>query len=179
MTPLTPSGQPRSGSTVLHVGCGGDPLPAWLEGYQETRLDIDPRFSPHIVADMRDLGEIGPFDMIWSSHALEHLDGEGAHKALTEFRRVLADGGLAVVMVPDMEDIPDSEETIYESDNAGPIRGADMHHGLRRLLADMPHMAHRSCFVSETLQAAFEAAGFSKVWVRRIAGFNLLGAGLK
>lgn len=179
MTPLTLEGNPRPGSTVLHAGCGGDVLPPWLAGYVETRLDIDPGCRPNIVADMRDLGDIGPFDMVWSSHALEHLDPNSALEALREFRRVLSEGGLAVVVVPDLEGVPNDETIMYESDNAGPIAGADMHQGLRRVLADMPHMAHRSGFVAETLRGAMERAGFAKVWVKRIPGFNLLGVGLK
>ena len=63
----------------LHIGCGRmqpdetNQLPSWASGCKETRLDIDPTANPDIVASMVDLGDIGPFDITYSSHTLEHL----------------------------------------------------------------------------------------------------------
>ena len=85
---------------VLHVGCGSEPLPAWLGEVTETRLDIEPACNPDIVATMTDLGAIGPFDMVYSSHCLEHLMPYEVPVALSEFRRVLAPGGVVMINVP-------------------------------------------------------------------------------
>lgn len=172
-----PTGSIWSGS-VLHVGCGHEPLPAWLAGSVETRLDIDPRCAPDIVASMTDMGEIGPFDLVFSSHSLEHLAPHDVPVALAEFRRVLKPGGGLVVFVPDLEGVAPTEELLFES-SAGPIRGLDLYYGLRSALPDHPHMAHRCGFVSETLHAALDAAGFAEVAVKRLRDFNLMGAARK
>ena len=60
--------------TVLSVGNGFDPLPQWVEqGYSVVRVDIDPATEPDIVGSMTALGDIGPYDVVYCSHALEHV----------------------------------------------------------------------------------------------------------
>lgn len=164
--------------SVLHVGCGGDPLPAWLAGYTEQRLDIDPRWNPDILASMTDMGDIGPFQALYSSHSLEHLYPQDVPKALSEFYRVLEPGGFAVVFVPDLEGVELTEDVLFVSP-AGPITGLDLHYGFRDVLDEMPHMAHRTRFVRETLHQAMTDAGFSPVEVRRLDNHNLIAAGVK
>ena len=164
--------------SVLHVGCGSSPLPAWLEGYDETRLDIDPDCQPDIVASLTDLGAIGPFDLVFSSHCLEHLMPHDVNTALTEFLRVLRPGGGAVILVPDLQDVRPTTEVLYESD-AGPICGLDMYYGLHSVLVAQPYMAHRCGFVRETLAEAVAEAGFSTVKVDRLLHYNLMAVGVK
>lgn len=174
---LTPGGIPRSGS-VLHVGCGGDTLPEWLEGYDEVRLDIDPRWRPDILASMTDMGDIGGFDVVLSHHSLEHLYPHEAPTALREFHRVLKPGGYAAIFVPDLEGVGPTDEVLFESP-AGPICGADLIYGLRSKLHEMPHMAHHSGYVALTLRRALESAGFARVDVRRLDCHNLFGVAVK
>jgi len=164
--------------SVLHVGCGEEPLPAWLADYTEVRLDIEPACNPDIVASITDLGEIGPFDLVFSSHCLEHLAPHDVGVALSEFRRVLKAGGGVVVFVPDLEDVKPTEDVVYTAP-CGPITGLDMYYGLRSALLERPYMAHKTGFVRETLQAAMDAAGFAETSVRRIDCFNLMGAARK
>lgn len=166
--------QERSGR-LLHVGCGGDPMPEWAFGYTETRLDIDARHSPDVVASMTDMGEIGDFDIVYCSHALEHLYPHEVGVALSEFRRVLKPGGCAMVFVPDLEGVSATEEVLFEAP-CGPITGLDLLYGYRKVLPDMPHMAHHTAFVSATLESAFRDAGFEAVEVKRMAAHNLMGA---
>jgi predicted SAM-dependent methyltransferase len=168
---------PVSAGAVLHVGCGGDVLPSWLAG-EETRLDIDERWKPDILASMTDLGEIGPFDTIYSSHSLEHLHADDAARALSEFHRVLKAEGTVFVIVPDLEDVKATDEVLYTSP-AGPISGLDMIYGLRSLVAEMPAMAHRTGFTQASLAKAIRAAGFSRVRVDRLSKYNLFGVGVK
>ncbi len=162
----------------MHVGCGADPAPAWLAGYDEVRLDIDASHSPHIVASMTCLGDIGQYDMVYCSHALEHLLPHEVQTALGEFKRVLKPNGGVVIMVPDLEDVPCDDAVLYESP-AGPIRGADLYYGFRSELECNPYMAHKTGFVATTLQAELEAAGFRSVTTKRLDCYNLMGAGLK
>lgn len=163
---------------ILHAGCGGDELPDWLGDYEEVRLDIDERHKPDIVASMADLGDIGPFDAIYCSHALEHLYPHEGRKALSEFYRVLAKNGRAVIVVPDLEDVKPTEEVVYMS-ASGPITGLDMIYGARWLLQDMPHMAHHNGFTQEILEREMRAAGFDGVKAIRGKDYNLVAVGVR
>jgi SAM-dependent methyltransferase len=164
--------------SVLHVGCGGDSLPPWLDGYRETRCDINPKCNPDVVASMTNLGQIGQFDIVYCCHALEHLYPHEVHQALQEFLRVLVPGGYAAIFVPDLEGVQPTAEPLYASP-AGPITGLDMYYGKQSMIAANPHMAHHTGFVQSTLLVALQAAGFSKSKVDRVSVFNLFGVGVK
>ncbi len=163
---------------VLHAGCGTEPLPAWLGECDEVRLDIDHRCEPHIVAPITALGDIGEFDVVYSSHCLEHLFPHQVAVALAEFKRVLKPGGKAVVVVPDLEDVRPTEDALYVSE-AGPICGLDMYYGKASMIADNPFMAHKCGFVRETLAGVVEAVGFAAVSVERSSGYNLYAVAVK
>jgi|EndMetStandDraft_2_1072991.scaffolds.fasta_scaffold51498_3 SAM-dependent methyltransferase len=162
---------------ILHVGCGGDALPSWLAG-EETRLDIDPATEPDIVASMTDMGRIGEYDVVYCSHALEHLFLHEIRPALREFRRVLKPGGRAVVIVPDAQGVSPTEEVLFVSP-AGPVTGLDLLYGMRSRIAACPYMAHRYGFVSMTLEAEMAHAGFAHAVVKRVPDFNLLAVATK
>jgi SAM-dependent methyltransferase len=154
---------------VLHAGCGDDPLPKYGFGdCEEVRLDIDPSMKPDIVASIVDMGDIGRFDAIYCSHALEHLYPHDVLTALTEFRRVLKPDGYALIFVPDLEDVRPTEEVLYVSPG-GPITGLDMFYGHAGLVATMPYMAHHCGFTAETLRRVCVAAGFDEVLTQRLA----------
>ena len=164
---------------VLHVGCGSAPLPEIFgENVVETRLDANPDVKPDIVASMTDLGDIGPFDQIYSSHCLEHLTPDDVMKALSEFLRVLAPGGMLMAFVPDLEDIKPTFETVYEAP-CGPVTGHDMYYGHLTMSRTNPFMRHLTGFVSDTLAGALTQAGFRGVQVRRIPVVQLIGVGIK
>lgn len=162
---------------ILHVGCGREPLPAWLSHYDEVRLDIDPGCEPDIVAGMTSLGDIGPFDAVYSSHALEHLYPYDVPVALAEFKRVLRTGGALLLFVPDLEGIEATEAVAYDSPS-GPITGLDMIYGRLTYLKEAPHMAHHTGFTRETLGQALAGAGFQRVSVLQIPEHNLMGGGV-
>lgn len=162
---------------VLHVGCGASSLPPWVPKSEEVRLDADERCNPDIVADMRNLGDIGTFDAVFCSHALEHLTLQDGDVALQEFRRVLRDGGAAIILVPDLEGISPTDEVMYESP-MGPITGHDMYYGYH-CGHENEFMRHKSGYVQATLKKKLEAIGFSKVDVRRIPGFNLVATAIR
>jgi hypothetical protein len=163
---------------LLHAGCGETKLPEWLSTVEETRLDIDPAMKPDVVANMTAMGEIGRYAVVYSCHSLEHLDADGVKQALAEFLRVLDGGGVAIVIVPDLEGVSDTDEVLYDSP-AGPITGADMIHGLRVAVQSNPHMAHRSGFTSDSLAAAMTAAGFGAIQTARYPAYNLMAIGKK
>jgi SAM-dependent methyltransferase len=157
---------------LLHVGCGTTPLPKDLaDRYEEVRVDIDPATSPHIVASMTSLGEIGEFEALYCCHALEHLYPYEILPALREFARVLKPKGVAIIVVPDLEDVKPTDEPLWCG-----ITGLHMIYG--RSTADTPHMAHHSGFVKETLEDVM-CAVFSEVLIKRDQGYQLVGIGVK
>jgi SAM-dependent methyltransferase len=161
---------------VLHVGCGGQEMPPFLEGYVEVRCDIDSKHSPDIIANMTDLGDIGTFDAVFGSHVLEHLAPHEVDKAMSEFLRVLNPQGIVVMIVPNLENVKPTRDFVYDS-AAGPITGLDMYYGKESFVEQNPYMCHKTGFVPETLKQAFK--GFASAETRGISGFNLLGIGVK
>ena len=168
---------PVSAGAILHAGCGRAPLPEWLDG-QETRLDISPDCNPDVLASMADIGEIGPFNTVYTSHSLEHLSPSDVPRALAGFYRVLEPGGALVIIVPDIEDARPTEDVLFVT-SAGPITGLDLIYGHRASLDSMPYMAHRSGFTADLLQGALEAAGFETIKTRRMSNYNLMAVARK
>jgi SAM-dependent methyltransferase len=164
---------------LLHVGCGGAPIPDWAgDRFTEVRLDVDAAHSPDIVASMTAMGDIGEFDAIHCSHALEQLHAHEVETALSEFRRVLKPGGYAVIFVPDLEDVKATDEVLFTAP-CGPLTGLDLIYGLRSLIADMPYMAHKTGFTASTMAAALMQAGFSRYATRRLDNYNLMAIAVK
>lgn len=162
--------------SVLIAGSGGE-IHGWdAQGYAVTTLDIDPDTKPDIVASMTDLGEIGEFDAIYCCHALEHLYPHEVGKALAEFYRVLKPNGAAIIMVPDLEGVPATEEALQTS--YGSISGLHLYYGQASVLEKQPYMAHHCGFVADTLKRVMEMAGF-ETKTSRCADYNLLGIGVK
>ena len=162
--------------TLLHIGCGSDPLPAWLSDFKETRIDINEAVNPDIVASMLDLGEIGVFDVVFCRHALEHLYPHEVPIAIAEFYRVLKQGGHLIVFVPDLQDVQATDDVLFESP-AGPISGLDLIYGFREATKTNPYMQHKTGFIKQTLEQAL--SGFSTVRVKRLSAYDMMGVGVK
>jgi hypothetical protein len=158
---------------VLVVGSGGDDGSAWA-GWKVVTLDIDPNAKPDILASMVDLGAIGPYEAVYCSHALEHLYPHEVPIALAEFHRVLVPGGMAMVVVPDLQDVSPTDEALPKMG----LCGLDLFYGNSREVPGRPYMAHHCGFVADTLQRAMSLAGF-KTKTMRMNNYNLMGIGTK
>lgn len=157
---------------ILHAGCGSLTLP--FEGCDEVRFDADASVKPDIVGDMTNIGDIGEFDGVYCSHALEHLHPQNALKALGEFRRVLKPNGFVTIIVPDLEGITPTFDLLPGM----LVSGHDLIYGLNETL-DNPWMLHRTGFIAETLRGALAQAGFREVIAKRLPNYNLMGLGIK
>jgi hypothetical protein len=158
---------------VLVVGSGGDDGSAW-DGWEVVTLDIDPNAKPDILASMVDLGAIGPYEAVYCSHALEHLYPHEVPIALAEFHRVLAPGGMVMVVVPDLQDVAPTDEALPKMG----LCGLDLFYGNSREVPGRPYMAHHCGFVADTLLRAMSSAGF-KTKTMRMNNYNLMGIGTK
>ncbi|WP_438278699.1 class I SAM-dependent methyltransferase [Nitrobacter sp.] len=141
---------------------------------KEVRFDIDPGVQPDVVGSVLELEksfEPQSFDMIWSSHVLEHLYAHDVFPTLRQFHRILKDDGFALLMTPDLEAVAHFivEQGIaavaYQSP-AGPIRPLDMLYGHSRAIEEgHMHMAHRTGFTAERLGNLLLMAGFPTISV--------------
>lgn len=87
----TTTGTPRK----LNVGCGAFKKAGYVN------LDFDSRVDPDVLHDLNQLPypfEDGAFDLIESSHNLEHL--ESPFSAIAELHRLLAPRGTLILRVP-------------------------------------------------------------------------------
>lgn len=163
---------------LLHPGCGFEPLPPWLSNVDEVRLDIDDDCKPDIHASITDMGEIGEFDLIYTCHTLEHLYQYDVAKALAEFHRVLKPGGMAFILVPDVEGVTCDRKVLYVAPS-GPICGLDLYFGLTEYVQQNSYYAHHTAFVQNTMEAQLKEAGFEVLAVKRLPDYNLMGIGRK
>lgn len=133
---------------------------------------------------MLNLHDIGTFDCIYSSHCLEHLYPYQVPRALAEFARVLNDGGVVFITVPDLEDVKPTTQRIAQvmvedGKVVHDLCGLDLYYGLHTELEANPHMAHHSGFIQPVLQEVMQEAGFVDVVTERLDNFNLMGSGKK
>jgi SAM-dependent methyltransferase len=165
---------------VLHAGCGGSPLPSYFPAQNaiEVRLDIDPAMAPDVVASLTQMGDIGEFDAVYCAHAIEHLYPHEVPRALAEFARVLKPGGFAMVVVPDLEDLPLTERVLYTTAGGVDVTAFDLFYGHRRLIEANPYMAHHSGFTAPLLEGAMRDAGFEVLQVKRPGDYNLIAVGV-
>lgn len=165
--------------TLLHVGCGpkrkdrttpGFNQPQW----QELRLDIDVSVKPDLVGTMTDMQAVtdASVDAVFSSHNIEHLYPHEVPLALAEFKRVLRDGGFAVITCPDLQSVcalvaqDRLNDPAYQSP-AGPIAPLDILYGHRPAMArGNLYMAHRCGFTRKVLVQVLQQAGFASVAAR-------------
>lgn len=178
---IRPAPQAAKARRVLNAGSGpksNRKLNAVFEpaGWQEIRIDLDPRVEPDVIGSMTNLRPhfgAGSFDAIWSSHSLEHLHAYEIPAALAEFRRILRDDGFALITCPDLETVMNlflehgSSHVVYQS-AAGPITPLDMMFGHTSSIASgHPHMAHHSGLTSERLGDLLLQAGFAEAITKR------------
>ena len=125
---------------VLNVGGHSKeiPLPPQYADFEHLLLDIDPKGSPDIVCDARNLTSLdaNQFDSVYCSHNLEHYYHHDVPRVLAGFLHVLNDGGFAYIAVPDIDKVMrltidrglDISDVLYQSD-AGPITVLDVLYG--------------------------------------------------
>lgn len=172
--------------TFVHIGCGYAGRER-VHGifrdtkWHELRQDINPEVQPDLLCSMTDLSALSDASVygLFSSHNLEHLHSFEVPLALTEFRRVLAQGGFAILTVPDIQALgrylsEDRLDHVLYQSAVGPIKVMDVLFGHQNSIQDgNGFMAHKTAFTGRTLGQALLAAGFYEVKVIVDNGWNL------
>jgi len=162
---------------VLNVGGGNKdvPLPPQYAGFEHVLLDIDPRGSPDILCDGRELTslEASQFEAVLCDHNLEHYYRHDVPKVLKGFKHVLKDGGFADIRVPDIAELMritiarglDIDDVLYIS-TGGPVMVLDVLYGFSSEIekTGTDFWCHKTGFTQKSLLKALLAAGFSKLY---------------
>lgn len=172
--------------TILHVGSGKSTIASSiftedLVGCIEYRLDIDSKNNPDICLDATNLSGLDDeqFDVVYTSHMMEHLDYFQVVPTIKDFLRVLKPNGEARIVVPNLKAIAAEISTgnllgkIYDSPG-GPISAIDMLYGHRAsVLRGSEFMRHKTGFTKESFESMLLTAGIDSFKVQEI-GYNLL-----
>jgi hypothetical protein len=162
---------------VLNVGGNNKeiPLPPQYAKFEHILLDIDPKGSPDIVCDARELTslESNQFEAIYCSHNLEHYYRHDVPRVLAGFLHVLRDGCFAHIRVPDLAEVMritieknlDIDDVLYQSP-AGPIMVLDVLYGYSVEIekSGQDFYAHKTGFTQKSLISALQKAGFTKIY---------------
>ena len=83
----------------IHLGCGEINAPGFIN------VDTIPFSHIHYVLDVEDLSIFSNkyADLIYASHVLEHTSHRNSFKVLKEWYRVLKEGGILRLSVPDLD----------------------------------------------------------------------------
>jgi predicted SAM-dependent methyltransferase len=92
-----PEAEPRPTAMRLHIGCGQEAIPGWI--------NIDNRQLPGVdrVLDVRQGLPYQNASAIYAEHFLEHLALEDGLAFLRECRRALAPGGILRLSTPNLD----------------------------------------------------------------------------
>jgi hypothetical protein len=165
---------------VLNVGgqSHGIQLPPPYSTFEHVLLDLDPTVGADIVLDVRELTSLEPqqFEAVYCSHNLERVRQHEVPVVLAGFRHVLKPGGLAHIIVPDLQELMlacvqqgiDLDGLLYESP-MGPITPLDVLYGHGGMMAQsgQDFYAHRTGFSRRTLANLVEASGFSPMFCQQ------------
>jgi hypothetical protein len=156
----------------------GIQLPTPYSTFEQVLLDLDPTVGADIVLDVRELTSLEPqqFEAVYCSHNLERVRQHEVPVVLAGFRHVLKPGGLAHIIVPDLQELMlvcvqqgiDLDGLLYESP-AGPITPLDVLYGHGGMMAQsgQDFYAHRTGFSRRTLANLVEASGFSPMFCQQ------------
>jgi hypothetical protein len=154
------------------------PLPAAYDQFEHILLDLDPDAGADIVLDAKELTSLEPqqFDAVYCSHNLERVRQHEVPVVLAGFRHVLKPGGLAHIIVPDLQELMlacvqqgiDLDGLLYESP-MGPITPLDVLYGHSGMIqqSGQDFYTHRTGFSRSTLANVVEVSGFGPMFCQQ------------
>ena len=89
---------------AVDIGCGAVDRTTDFPDYDLTRVDISEVCKPDYRCDVRNMPFANnSFDLVFSSHVLEHFDRNSTKDVLGEWLRVLKPDGELILVLPDIE----------------------------------------------------------------------------
>lgn len=142
----------------IHVGCGK----RILQGY--VNVDIVPREGVDLIAPASRIHlPDGSADEVLAVHLFEHIEPWEAPKALADWHRLLAHGGLLVLEMPDI--VKCAQNLLKLIDRGDPKQLASL--AFNGIYGDAslkdPWMLHRWGYTFKTLAPMLKEAGFTKI----------------
>lgn len=141
---------PEGNKLIADIGSG--PVSPYMRGEGKTvSFDIREDLKPDVVCDIRHLPVPDQtFDIVFSSHTLEHFSWTSVDKVLKEWIRVLKVGGELRIVVPNLRHVAQRilDDNIYPTD-MWVIYGEQ----------DYPKNFHAVGFTPSTLKALVESLG--------------------
>jgi predicted SAM-dependent methyltransferase len=154
----------------LHIGCGDNELPGWLN------TELCPRRSQVFLdATRRFPFPDGCIDIVYSEHMIEHVPWHGGQAMLRECFRVMKPGGLIRLVTPNLEFL-----TRLLQDPSTPMHQAYIQYSLETYRLDAqggaPHVfnnfvrawGHQFIYDAETLRQLMADAGFTEIGVQAL-----------
>jgi predicted SAM-dependent methyltransferase len=154
----------------LHIGCGANHLPGWLN------TELCPR-GDEIFLDATQPFELpdASFDYVYSEHMIEHIPHAAAAAMVKECHRILKPGGLIRLVTPDLsflktlletptpphlEPYLEYSRTAYQLENAA--TGVDVFNHFMRA------WGHQFIYDVDALSAVLGGAGFINITTREL-----------
>lgn len=160
--PLRRAGVPPGKLRILDIGCGSEP---WVTDLGEViGVDIDESVNPDYRCDARCLPfDHKSFDMIYSSHVLEHIRHADMLPTLDEWCRVLKDDGEMRLILPNVKWAAEQIVTgHYDEKVINVLWGGQ----------ENAHDYHCNGFTPQLLEELLKARGFKRMDFELI-GYNL------
>lgn len=153
------------GKTALDIGCGELHRHDQFKGYDLVRVDIRDECSPDFRCDVRQLPfSDESFDIVFSSHVLEHFNRGESDALLAEWCRVVKSEGEICIIVPDIEWAADRlKEGIVDKNVLNVLYGGQSN----------PFDFHQNGYTQARLTSAIEANNFTIIATDK-SGYNLM-----
>lgn len=137
----------------LHIGCGNRFIPGWIH------IDGENHPTVHYKLDFQDPLPFADSEVsvIYCSHGIQYLVREEFVYVLTEWKRVLCDGGILRLAVPDFAVLARlyCEGTLGLQGVVGPLYG--------KMELCGKDIFHKTTYDFETLKRLLEYSGFHNV----------------
>jgi predicted SAM-dependent methyltransferase len=140
------------GKVLVHIGCGKRNSPKFIN------VDAQPFPHVHIVTDditcLADF-DTGTVDLVYMCHILEHIKRNDLKSVLSEMKRILKNGGVLRLSVPDFDHLID----VYNAS------GKDINTISHQLMGGQDHQfnIHYSVFNRQWLSQLLKEVGFREV----------------
>ena len=137
----------------LHLGCGE----RYLEGYIHIDLGDFDHIDYQIPVDDLSVFETNSIDEIYASHVIEYFDRNEVKILLKEWNRVLVDGGILRLAVPNFETLIKVYELTGSIDDIlGPLYG-------KWNATNETTIYHKTVYDKESLTKVLEDATFKEI----------------